>query len=98
MCNSFFQKASTFAQTSTIPDWRPGNWRKLQSSQLVPELVPLALLTHAYFCNHSKSMRRIDPAQSTPRWDGIRRPYTSEDVNRLRGTLHIEHTLARRGA
>ena len=43
-------------------------------------------------------MRRIDTAQSTPRWEGIRRPYTTEDVNRLRGTLHIEHTLARRGA
>jgi len=26
------------------------------------------------------------------------RPYTTEDVARLRGSLHIEHTLARRGA
>src|SRR5579871_1874411 len=43
-------------------------------------------------------MGRFDTAQTTPRWEGIRRPYTTEDVNRLRGTLHIEHTLARRGA
>ncbi len=33
-----------------------------------------------------------------PRWNGIRRGYAPEDVLRLRGSLHIEHTLARRGA
>src|SRR5436309_3974612 len=33
-----------------------------------------------------------------PRWKGIRRAYTAEDVVRLRGSVHIEHTLARRGA
>ncbi|MCL6599901.1 MAG: isocitrate lyase [Alicyclobacillus macrosporangiidus] len=32
------------------------------------------------------------------RWWGIERPYTPEDVLRLRGSLHVEHTLARRGA
>jgi isocitrate lyase len=32
------------------------------------------------------------------RWDGIRRDYTAEDVARLRGSLQIEYTLARRGA
>src|SRR5213083_565041 len=32
------------------------------------------------------------------RWAGIERPYTSEDVDRLRGTVHVEHTLARLGA
>ena len=36
--------------------------------------------------------------QTNPRWNGIRRPYTGEDVVRLRGSLHIEHTLARVGA
>ena len=34
----------------------------------------------------------------TGRFDGIVRPYTPEDVERLRGSLPIEHTLARRGA
>lgn len=29
---------------------------------------------------------------------GILRPYSPEDVNRLRGSIHIEHTLARLGA
>ena len=33
-----------------------------------------------------------------PRWKGITRGYTAEDVVRLRGSVHIEHTLARRGA
>jgi isocitrate lyase len=32
------------------------------------------------------------------RWSGIERPYKKEDVERLRGTLHIEHSLARHGA
>src|SRR5437870_12034376 len=33
-----------------------------------------------------------------PRWQGIKRGYTAEDVYRLRGSVQVEHTLARRGA
>src|SRR5215475_3743617 len=33
-----------------------------------------------------------------PRWKGIQRSYTAEDVVRLRGSIHIEHSLARQGA
>jgi isocitrate lyase len=33
-----------------------------------------------------------------PRWEGVKRPYSAEDVVRLRGSVHIEHSLARRGA
>ncbi|MHA7283077.1 isocitrate lyase [Arthrobacter sp. TMS2-4] len=33
-----------------------------------------------------------------PRWDGVRRDYSSADVVRLRGSVQEEHTLARRGA
>lgn len=33
-----------------------------------------------------------------PRWRGIHRPYSATDVRRLRGSVHIEHTLARMGA
>ena len=36
--------------------------------------------------------------KTDPRWNGIQRPYTPEDVVRLRGTLPIEYTLARLGA
>ncbi len=33
-----------------------------------------------------------------PRWKGLKRGYTAEDVYRLRGSVMIEHTLAKRGA
>ena len=33
-----------------------------------------------------------------PRWKGVKRDYTAADVVRLRGSVQIEHTLARRGA
>lgn len=32
------------------------------------------------------------------RWDGVLRPYSAEDVVRLRGSLQVEYTLARNGA
>jgi isocitrate lyase len=36
--------------------------------------------------------------KNNDRWSDVERPYTAEDVIRLRGTVQIEHTLARRGA
>jgi isocitrate lyase len=36
--------------------------------------------------------------KTDPRWNGIIRPYSAEDVLRLRGSVQIEHTLARMGA
>jgi isocitrate lyase len=35
---------------------------------------------------------------NNPRWEGITRTYSAEDVVRLRGTVAIEHSLARLGA
>jgi isocitrate lyase len=35
---------------------------------------------------------------ANPRWAGVTRPYTAEDVERLRGSMRIEYTLARKGA
>jgi isocitrate/methylisocitrate lyase len=35
---------------------------------------------------------------TNPRWHGIHRNFSPEDVVRLRGSLRIEHTLGRRGA
>jgi isocitrate lyase len=35
---------------------------------------------------------------ATERWDGIERPYSQVDVERLRGRFRVEHTLARLGA
>jgi isocitrate lyase len=36
--------------------------------------------------------------QNSPRWRSITRPYTQGDVDRLKGSLPIEYTLARHGA
>jgi isocitrate lyase len=36
--------------------------------------------------------------ERNPRWNGIRRDYTAEDVLRLRGSVEIKHTLAELGA
>ncbi len=36
--------------------------------------------------------------KETARWAGITRPYTAEDVVRLRGTVAIEHSIAKQGA
>ena len=50
---------------------------------------------------HMKN-ERIEKLQESweldKRWKGITRPYSAEDVIRLRGSIDIEHTLARRGA
>ena len=35
---------------------------------------------------------------NSPRWKGIARPYTQADIDRLKGTVHVEYSLARSGA
>ncbi|MBT4206070.1 MAG: isocitrate lyase [Proteobacteria bacterium] len=35
---------------------------------------------------------------TNPRWKGVERTYSAADVVRLRGSVQVEHTLARRGA
>jgi isocitrate lyase len=49
---------------------------------------------------HKKQNGHSDRADWTanPRWSGIARPYSYEDVLRLRGTIQVEYTLARLGA
>src|SRR6478735_2619834 len=36
--------------------------------------------------------------KTNARWRGVTRPYKAEDVVKLRGSVHIEHSLARMGA
>jgi isocitrate lyase len=50
-------------------------------------------MTHALRTTELENNWALDP-----RWSGIRRPYTAQDVDRLRGTIHVEHTLAAMGA
>ena len=50
----------------------------------------------------STRQQQVDALQkdwdTNPRWKGVVRNYTADDVVRLRGSLQIEHTLAKRGA
>ena len=46
---------------------------------------------------HSKGHTSLNWSDN-PRWHGIQRPYTPEDVERLRGSIRVEYTLARLGA
>jgi isocitrate lyase len=43
-------------------------------------------------------MRSNGNGAASRRWEGIERPYGAEDVERLRGSVHVEHTLARLGS
>jgi len=36
--------------------------------------------------------------QSNPRWQGVRRDYSAADVERLRGTVRVDYSLARQGS
>jgi isocitrate lyase len=47
---------------------------------------------------NSRAMELQESWEMDKRWNGIARPYTAEDVIKLRGSIDIEHTLARRGA
>jgi isocitrate lyase len=44
------------------------------------------------------AQRLQDEWTNDPRWHGVERTYTAQDVVRLRGAIQEEHTLARRGA
>ena len=46
----------------------------------------------------SEKSTLLNQWKTDPRWRGIERPYSVEDVLRLRGSVKIEHTLARLGA
>jgi isocitrate lyase len=36
--------------------------------------------------------------ETNPRWKGVERTYSAEDVIKLRGSFHVEHSIARAGA
>jgi isocitrate lyase len=48
--------------------------------------------------NMKLEAEQLEKEWDSPRWQGIKRDYSAEDVIKLRGSLKIEHTLARRGA
>ncbi|MDC0764558.1 MULTISPECIES: isocitrate lyase [Brevibacillus] len=48
--------------------------------------------------NKQEAIQQVEQSWQGERFEGITRPYTAEDVVRLRGSVQIEHTLARLGA
>ncbi len=49
--------------------------------------------------NRVEEIARIEQDWKTnPRWKNVKRTYSAADVVRLRGSVQVEHTLARRGA
>ncbi|MGG1401463.1 isocitrate lyase [Bacillus salipaludis] len=47
---------------------------------------------------NERAARLQESWEMDSRWKGITRPYTGEDVIKLRGSIDIEHTLAKKGA
>lgn len=48
--------------------------------------------------NQQRQKEQLQASWSSKRYEGITRPYSVDDVLRLRGSVLIEHTLAARGA
>jgi len=49
--------------------------------------------------NRTEAANSLEQAwKSQPRWQGTFRPYSAEDVIRLRGSVQVEYTIARLGA
>ncbi|PPA82640.1 isocitrate lyase [Brevibacillus laterosporus] len=45
-----------------------------------------------------KHIKELEQSWESKRWKGITRPYSAEEVVRLRGSIQVEHTLAKLGA
>jgi len=45
-----------------------------------------------------RAIEEIETEWASPRWRGVERSYTAEDVHRIRGTVRVEYSLARNGA
>src|SRR5271155_2867819 len=56
------------------------------------------MLTNATNGANGKTKQSHADWETNSRWSGITRPYSYDDVLRLRGTIKIEYTLARLGA
>ncbi|CDG22771.1 Isocitrate lyase [Xenorhabdus poinarii G6] len=48
--------------------------------------------------SRKQQIAQLEQEWQQPRWKGITRPYSAENVVKLRGSLNPEHTLAQRGA
>jgi isocitrate lyase len=86
---------------SILPDNLKSYFDKLTLfAGAIPPFLVLHCTIHWAFAPERRAMTQFDEIISAPpgRFDGIERPYDARDVIRLRGSLPVEHTLARRGA
>src|SRR5688572_7543719 len=57
------------------------------------------LFTHGERMNRQEEIAKLEKDwKENPRWAGVKRGYSAADVVRLRGSVKIEHTLAKLGA
>lgn len=52
----------------------------------------------AFLLSYSVSSIAMAASSDDKRWEGVQRLYAKQDVDKLRGSMKIEHTLARQGA
>lgn len=48
--------------------------------------------------SRAEQIAQLENEWKKARWEGITRPYSAEEVVKLRGSVNPEHTLATRGA
>jgi isocitrate lyase len=76
---------STHNDFNHIPQNQPTTWPSMSEGERTAQLAL------------AKECMEQD-WKANGRWRGVTRPYSAGDVLRLRGSIHIEHTLARLGA
>jgi isocitrate lyase len=71
----------------------------LQRFRFGQEIIDLSKTYGGETMTEPDELARIPSSwRDQSRWAGLKRPYTAADVRRLRGSLQIEYTLARKGA
>src|SRR4029078_12102046 len=94
ICINTAVSLSTYgSDLKTARGWRRRCFRMLRTMTCAKQRRQMGNHRTALFADELTKTWKNDP-----RWKGITRPYTAEDVVRLRGTFLIKHTLARLGA
>lgn len=55
-------------------------------------------MEHLHMKTRTQQIEELQKEWTQPRWEGIRRPYSAEEVVKLRGSVNPECTLAQNGA
>ena len=55
-------------------------------------------MEHLHMKTRTQQIEELNKEWTQPRWEGITRPYSAEDVVKLRGSVNPECTLAQLGA